>query len=86
MSMFKYIYTLAEGLIGRIFDEILKNIKTLRKEDGDRQRKDTEKKAIVNKNPHGFQKPDVKRMFLLHADNQKIKKDLTLFFVFYISK
>ena len=69
MSVFKHIYTLAEGLIGRIFDEILKNIKTLRKEDGDRYREDTEKKAIVNKNPHGFEKPDVKRMSLPDADN-----------------
>ena len=30
MPVFKYIYTLAEGLIERIFDEILKNIKTLK--------------------------------------------------------
>ena len=36
MSVFKDISTLAGGLIERIFDEILKSIKTLRKEDGDR--------------------------------------------------
>ena len=36
MSVFKDISTLAGGLIERIFYEILKSIKTLRKEDGDR--------------------------------------------------
>ena len=43
------------------------------------------KKAIVNKNPHGFQKPLVERMYFLHVDNWKIKKELTLFFAMKIN-